>query len=270
MRDRSTIGIFRWAFDAFLGIAFALLFVDQIWGASLPSQLTASVHSWDDTVWHLLAVLVPVLAIFGSTPLLVPQRPVVQQCGHEEEVGPWQKMSESTSGTHGPCLHQICQVVGMSGNTPPPRCKQETLMLFTVACGVLASNELCWLAPKLALSLSSTNIVPLEVGRAEDGVPGEPEGQESNRLRSAQIGRISGEVLDLEGVEAWQECCITPSQHESEMVVANVDCSGVPIFIVEEVHDIDHMEHGHDDHRRSDVAELLVLEGSPREVARMS
>jgi hypothetical protein len=58
----------------------------------------------------------------------------------------------------------------------------------------------------------------------------------------------------LERVERRQKSGIAPCEHEAEVVVADVDCVGVPGFVAEEVQNVDRLEEIEDDHRLGDVA----------------
>lgn len=205
-------------------------------------------------------------AILAMTSLLVAQRAMVKQCAHEEEVRPWQKVREATSCAHCPCLHQVCQIVGMSGYTPPARGEQKTAMLLSVAGCILAPDEFHWLAPNLAFSISSANVVALEIGGSEDGVTCKPKCQKCKGLCPGQISWISRKILDLQCIQTWQKRRVAPSQHEAEVIVANVDRPRVPVFVVEEVDNVNQMKHRHNDHRPRYLSELLILICSPGEV----
>ena len=81
------------------------------------------------------------------------------------------------------------------------------------------------------------------------------------------MGRIASQVLRLQGIESWQEGCISPREHEAEVVVSDIDSSKIPVFVPEEVNDIYRLEYEDDQHRISDVSELLKLVGSPGKIS---
>lgn len=121
-------------------------------------------------------------------------------------------------------------------------------MFFAIAGRVLASNEGRRLAPDVTLTILRTNIVTLVVRRSEDIVANQAERQKTERLCLSQVCWISGEILCLKCVETRKECHISPCEHPSEMIVADINRSGVPIFVVEEIDNVDCMEERDDNH----------------------
>src|SRR5687767_4744589 len=59
---------------------------------------------------------------------------------------------------------------------------------------------------------------------------------------------------------------ITPSEVEAKVVVGNVDGAKVPVLVVEKVEHIGHVQEVEQDHRVGDIANLLVLGSSKRQV----
>jgi hypothetical protein len=51
----------------------------------------------------------------------------------------------------------------------------------------------------------------------------------------------------------------SPSKIESEVIVTNVDSAKIPIFVDEEIHHVDGVEEGRDQHGFGDVTVDLIL-----------
>lgn len=163
-------------------------------------------------------------------------------------------------------LHQICKIIGVSRHPPPARSQQETGVLLAIAGVVLAANKLCRSSPDAGLALLRTNMVALIVCRTKDGITKQSKSENTRSLASRQVSGVAGEILSLQGVEGGQECRISPGQHESKVVVANVDGPRVPVLIAEKVDHVHGLQDVDDHHRVGDVTQTLVLIGCPRKV----
>lgn len=159
-------------------------------------------YSGNDSVWYLSAVLLPVLPVFTPTSFLIAERSVVKQNAHEEKVRPGQEMREATSSTHGPRLHQICQIIGMSGHSPPTRSEQNALVFFSVTGVVLAAYELCWFAPDLTFAILASNIISFIICGTEYGISSQTNTQNWQGLSLSEVGWISCKILRLEGIQS--------------------------------------------------------------------
>lgn len=49
---------------------------------------------------------------------------------------------------------------------------------------------------------------------------------------------MSGEVPGFDSVQLWEKADTPPGEIEAEMIMSNVDRSGVPVFVEKEVYDI--------------------------------
>lgn len=163
-------------------------------------------------------------------------------------------------------LHQICKIIGVSRHPPPARSQQETGVLLAITGVVLAANKLCRSSPDAGLALLRTNMVALIVCRTKDGITKQSKSENTRSLASRQVSGVAGEILSLQGVEGGQECRISPGQHESKVVVANVDGPRVPVLIAEKVNHVHGLQDVDDHHRVGDVTQTLVLIGCPRKV----
>ena len=56
------------------------------------------------------------------------------------------------------------------------------------------------------------------------------------------MDRIAANILSLQRVESRNECRVAPGQVEAEMLMCDVDCPNIPVFVVEEVKDVDEVE----------------------------
>jgi hypothetical protein len=59
---------------------------------------------------------------------------------------------------------------------------------------------------------------------------------------------IAGQVLGLQSVHGWEPDNRTPREVEPEVIVANINSPQVPVFINEEVQNVDRMEYVGDEH----------------------
>lgn len=139
-------------------------------------------------------------------------------------------------------------------------------MCLTIGSVVLASYDLCWLAPQCGVSVVSTNVISLVVGGTEDEVTCETERKNGQSLRSCQVGWVACKILNLKSIERWQKSGVSPGEHESEVVMADIYRSGVPVLIEEEIDHVDKVENGDDDHGCSHMTKLLVLVSSKGKV----
>lgn len=79
--------------------------------------------------------------------------------------------------------------------------------------------------------------------------------------------RVPGEILRLQGVHEGEPDRGAPGEVKAEVVVADVDGAEVPVFVDEEVDDVDGVEEGGNEDRVCDMAVSLVLVGDEGEVA---
>ena len=63
----------------------------------------------------------------------------------------------------------------------------------------------------------------------------------------------------LKGVYGWEPHNGTPSEVESKMIVTDVDGTKIPIFVDEEVNNVEGVKRGSDENRLSNVTVQLVL-----------
>jgi hypothetical protein len=70
----------------------------------------------------------------------------------------------------------------------------------------------------------------------------------------------------LKGVDGGEPYNGTPREVETKMIVANVDCTKIPIFIDEKVYHIDSVEDGRDQDWFADVSMNLALISNEREI----
>lgn len=81
----------------------------------------------------------------------------------------------------------------------------------------------------------------------EDIVAQGAEGEDEGVLPPREVHRVAGQVLRLESVEGWEEGGIAPREHEAEVIVGDVDGASVPLFVVEEVEDVEGLQGEEDD-----------------------
>lgn len=223
------------------------------------------VHTRDDAVRHNFAILIPLISVLVAASSLVSLAAVVQEDAHEDEIRPRQDVAESAGRTPGPSLDEVGKVVGMPGNTPPTGRQEDSVVLLAVRSAVFASDELSLAAPDASFVLMGPNMVSLEIGLAEHGVAEESNGYQGSRLKRRKVCRVASQVLHLKSVESRQKGAVSPSKHESEVIMADVDCPEVPVLVVEEVDNIRGLEDENNQHRLSDMSQSLVLIRRPGE-----
>ena len=70
----------------------------------------------------------------------------------------------------------------------------------------------------------------------------------------------------MESVDGWKPDDGPPRKVESKVIMTDVNRAEVPIFIYEEIHDIDGVKDGSDHDGVGDVTVGLVLIGDEREI----
>ncbi len=155
----------------------------------------------------------------------------------------------------------------MSRQPPVPGTQQQAVMLQAVFRLILHPQNSGGRTPEGAIALGATNEIFLVVDAAEEDVAAETGGEDSDGLEVREDDGVAGEVLRLEGVDTGEPDEGAPREIEAEMVVADIDGSEVPVFVDEEVDDVDGVEERADEDGLGDEAMELVLVGDEGEVA---
>lgn len=79
--------------------------------------------------------------------------------------------------------------------------------------------------------------------------------------------RVAGKVLGFDGIQLRKKDYTVPGEVEAEVVVGDVDGADVPVFVEEEVEDVDCLEKVDDCLGGAEGAVGLVLVGGPGAVA---
>ena len=173
---------------------------------------------------------------------------MVEKDAHEEKVRPGKESLESAGGTHGPRLEEIGEVVCVSGDSPPARSEQKRVVLLSIGGVIFAADERSRFSPDSCISILSSNGISLVVGRAEHRIARETRGEQPESLHGRQVCWITSQILRLKRVESRKERGVAPSQHEAEMVMSDVHRASIPVFVEEEVDDVDGLENQDDEH----------------------
>ena len=148
----------------------------------------------------------------------------------------------------------------MPCEAPPSRSHQERFIGLAVFGLIEASDEFCLLSPEIAPPVGRTHEILLVIRTAEDDIPSNAQQKHSNRSAVRKVVREASQKLCLDGVDGWHGGQRSPAQHEPEMIVTDVDGPQVPIFVVEEVHNVEDMEEVDKKQRIGDTSKSLILQ----------
>ena len=157
---------------------------------------------------------------------------------HEDDIRPRQQMLDSTRRTRRETKHQIAQIVCMPCHAPPARAKKQRFTHRAVLRLVAAFNVIRLAAPDGAVPDRAARKAFLSVDGLEDGEAAETSCEDGEGGGRREGDRVAGEVLRLESVHCGQPGGGAPGEVEAEVVVLDVDCVDVPVFVGEEVDDV--------------------------------
>ena len=106
-----------------------------------PTQLTLSEEPWDDLVGHQAHILLPVLAVLGSTPRIIAERSVGEQQQEEDEVEVGQQVAQPIGQSPAQCCSQLRQVVEVPCQAPPACSSEEWRLRLVCGTGARCSEQ---------------------------------------------------------------------------------------------------------------------------------
>lgn len=195
-------------------------------------------HSWDESVRHSVRVLLPVFAVFAAAAVLVPHTAVHQQDGHVNDIKVREQVTESAGRAVGQRSHQVPSVVKMPGHAPEASGEQFAFVDASVgrAVGALDVGRLA--APDGAGSLCASEQVLLVVRGAEDVITSQTKEQNGRGVDVRELDGMVDQVQALQRVEIRQPHTVSPAQHPSKVIMADVNGLQVPCLIPKEIQHI--------------------------------
>lgn len=130
--------------------------------------------------------------------MLITYTAVQQQDGHVDDVEVGQQVPVTACHTVRQRTQQVTCVVKMTCSAPETRRQQLALMNAAVRRAIRALDEGRLAAPDFALALRAPEQVLLVVGRAEDIVAHQAEGEDGPGVRCGELDRVVDQVQALE------------------------------------------------------------------------
>lgn len=139
-------------------------------------------------------------------------------------------------------------------------------MLHPILRVILHMQHFSFGTPDRASALRAAYEVLLVVHAAEERVAADTREKDTYGVRRWQHDGVSGEVLRLQGVHAWQPDHGAPGEVKAKVVMADIDGTEVPIFVDKEVDHIDRLQDRADNDGVGYDAMELALVGDKGEI----
>jgi len=182
-----------------------------------------------------------------------------EQGRHENSICPRQKVVKPTCCAHWVWQDEVAKIVDVSRKAPPSRAQKDTIMLYPITCSVFYSNNFSWRTPQLAVAVRTTHEVFLMIDGSKQNVATDSSCQNCQGQGVWEDDRVSSKVLCLESIHPRKPDNGSPCQVKSKVIMTDVDSAKIPIFVDEEVYDVNGVKGCADKNWFGDEAMQLVL-----------